>query len=50
MNTAANRASMPKADFAAWPTTEEVAAVIAFLASPTNRVTRGAVIPVYGKT
>lgn len=49
MDTPANRASMPKADFDAWPTTEEVAAVIVFLASPDNTVIRGAVVPVYGK-
>jgi NAD(P)-dependent dehydrogenase (short-subunit alcohol dehydrogenase family) len=49
MDTRANRESMPKADFDAWPKTEEVAAVIAFLASPDNAVIRGAVIPVYGK-
>jgi NAD(P)-dependent dehydrogenase (short-subunit alcohol dehydrogenase family) len=29
---------------------EEVAATIAFLASPDNRVTRGAIVPVYGKS
>jgi len=49
MDTAANRAAMPKADYAAWPKVEEVAATIVFLASPDNRVTRGAVVPVYGK-
>jgi NAD(P)-dependent dehydrogenase (short-subunit alcohol dehydrogenase family) len=49
MDTAANRKSMPKADHAAWPKVEEVAATILFLASPENRVTRGAVVPVYGK-
>jgi NAD(P)-dependent dehydrogenase (short-subunit alcohol dehydrogenase family) len=49
MDTAANRAAMPKADFAAWPKVEEVAETILFLASPDNRVTRGAVVPVYGK-
>jgi NAD(P)-dependent dehydrogenase (short-subunit alcohol dehydrogenase family) len=49
MDTAANRAAMPKADHAAWPKVEEVAATIVFLASPDNRVTRGAVVPVYGK-
>jgi NAD(P)-dependent dehydrogenase (short-subunit alcohol dehydrogenase family) len=49
MDTAANRKSMPKADHAAWPKVEEVAATILFLASPDNRVTRGAVVPVYGK-
>jgi NAD(P)-dependent dehydrogenase (short-subunit alcohol dehydrogenase family) len=50
MDTAANRQAMPKADYAAWPKVEEVAATIAFLASPDNRVTRGAIVPVYGKS
>lgn len=49
MDTAANRAAMPQADHDAWPKVEEVAATILFLASPDNRVTRGAVVPVYGK-
>ena len=49
MDTAANRQAMPKADFGAWPTVEEVAATILFLASPANKVTRGAIVPVYGK-
>jgi NAD(P)-dependent dehydrogenase (short-subunit alcohol dehydrogenase family) len=50
MDTAANRQAMPKADYALWPKVEEVAATILFLASPDNRVTRGAVVPVYGKS
>ena len=50
MDTAANRKAMPKADFSAWPKVEEVAAIIAFLASPENHVTRGAIVPVYGKS
>jgi NAD(P)-dependent dehydrogenase (short-subunit alcohol dehydrogenase family) len=50
MDTQANRQSMPKADFALWPKVEEVAATIMFLASPDNRVTRGAIVPVYGKS
>jgi NAD(P)-dependent dehydrogenase (short-subunit alcohol dehydrogenase family) len=50
MDTPANRQSMPKADHAAWAKVEEVAATILFLASPENRVTRGAVVPVYGRT
>jgi NAD(P)-dependent dehydrogenase (short-subunit alcohol dehydrogenase family) len=49
MDTPANRAAMPKADHAAWPKVEEVAATILFLASPKNQVSRGAVVPVYGK-
>ncbi|HEY1475780.1 MAG TPA: SDR family oxidoreductase [Pseudolabrys sp.] len=50
MDTAANRKAMPKANFDAWPKVEEVAATIVFLASPDNRVTRGAIVPVYGKS
>jgi NAD(P)-dependent dehydrogenase (short-subunit alcohol dehydrogenase family) len=50
MDTPANRKAMPKADFDKWPKVEEVAATILFLASPDNRVTRGAVVPVYGKS
>ena len=50
MDTPTNRESMPKADHGAWPKVEEVAATIVFLASPDNEVTRGAVVPVYGKS
>jgi NAD(P)-dependent dehydrogenase (short-subunit alcohol dehydrogenase family) len=50
MDTPANRRAMPKADFAAWPKVEEVAATILFLASPANGVTRSAVVPVYGRS
>ena len=50
MDTPANRAAMPKAKFELWPKVEEVAATIAFLASPANRVTRGAIVPVYGSS
>ena len=50
MDTPANRKDMPKANYALWPKVEEVAATILFLASPENKVTRGAVVPVYGKS
>jgi NAD(P)-dependent dehydrogenase (short-subunit alcohol dehydrogenase family) len=50
MDTAANRAAMPKADYTAWPKVEEVAQTILFLASPDNRVSRGGVVPVFGKS
>ena len=50
MDTAANRKAMPKPDFSAWPKVEEVAATILFLASPENTVTRGAIVPVYGRS
>ena len=49
MDTPTNRAAMPKADHAAWPKVEEVAATVLFLAAPENKVTRGALVPVYGK-
>ncbi|MGF6230497.1 NAD(P)-dependent dehydrogenase (short-subunit alcohol dehydrogenase family) [Inquilinus ginsengisoli] len=49
MDTPANRAAMPKADHAAWPKVEEVAATILHLASPDNKVGRGAIVPVYGE-
>lgn len=49
MDTAVNRKSMPGADFSTWPKVEEVAATILFLASPANAVTRGAIVPVYGR-
>ena len=50
MDTPRNRKDMPKADFTLWPKVEEVAATILFLASPANRVTRGGVVPVYGRS
>lgn len=50
MDTPANRKAMPKADHALWPKVEQVAATILFLASPENTVTRGAIVPVYGRS
>ncbi len=49
MDTPRNRADMPNANHAEWPTPEEVAETITFLASPSNRTTRGALVPVYGR-
>jgi NAD(P)-dependent dehydrogenase (short-subunit alcohol dehydrogenase family) len=49
IDTPANRASMPDANHAAWPQPAELAATIVFLASPANRATTGAVVPVYGR-
>jgi NAD(P)-dependent dehydrogenase (short-subunit alcohol dehydrogenase family) len=48
LDTKANRVAMPDADYGSWVQPSAAAEVIAFLASPDNRVTRGAVIPVYG--
>jgi NAD(P)-dependent dehydrogenase (short-subunit alcohol dehydrogenase family) len=50
MDTPANRKAMPKADFDKWPKVEDVAATILFLASPDNKVTRGGIVPVYGRS
>jgi len=50
MDTPANRAAMPKADFAAWPKVDEVASTIVLVASPDNKVTRGGIVPVYGRS
>lgn len=50
MDTPANREAMPKADHALWPKVEQVAATILFLASPENTVTRGSIVPVYGRS
>jgi NAD(P)-dependent dehydrogenase (short-subunit alcohol dehydrogenase family) len=49
IDTPANRTAMPKADHSAWPKPDEIARTIAFLASPENQVTRGAIVPVYGR-
>ena len=49
LDTPANRKSMPQADYAMWPKVEDVTQTILFLASPANKVTRGAVVPVYGR-
>ena len=50
LDTPANRSAMPKAKYELWPKVDEVAATILFLVSPENRVTRGAVVPVYGRS
>jgi NAD(P)-dependent dehydrogenase (short-subunit alcohol dehydrogenase family) len=49
IDTAANRASMPKADFAKWVTPQELAEVILFLASVAASAVTGALLPVSGR-
>jgi NAD(P)-dependent dehydrogenase (short-subunit alcohol dehydrogenase family) len=49
IDTAANRASMPKADFDKWVTPQELAEVILFLASDAASGVTGALIPVAGR-
>ena len=50
IDTRTNRAAMPDADHSAWPKPEQIAETVAFLSSPQNSVTRGALVPVYGKS
>jgi NAD(P)-dependent dehydrogenase (short-subunit alcohol dehydrogenase family) len=47
LDTTANRAAMPDAPHDRWVAPAAIAELIVFLASPDNRVTRGAVVPVY---
>ncbi|HUK59035.1 MAG TPA: SDR family NAD(P)-dependent oxidoreductase [Stellaceae bacterium] len=49
IDTEANRASMPKADFARWVEPAALADVILFLASDAARALNGAAIPVVGR-
>jgi NAD(P)-dependent dehydrogenase (short-subunit alcohol dehydrogenase family) len=49
IDTAANRASMPNADFAKWVRPEELAEVILFLASDAASAVTGALLPVSGR-
>ena len=49
IDTPANRASMPKADFAKWVAPQELAEVILFLASDAASAITGALIPVSGR-
>jgi len=48
IDTAANRADMPSADFSKWPKPEDIARVVLFLSRDDARVIHGASIPVFG--
>jgi NAD(P)-dependent dehydrogenase (short-subunit alcohol dehydrogenase family) len=49
IDTAANRASMPNADFGKWVTPQELAEVILFLISDAASAVTGALLPVSGR-
>ena len=49
IDTPANRAAMPDADFSEWVATEALADVILFLCSDAARAIHGASLPVYGR-
>jgi NAD(P)-dependent dehydrogenase (short-subunit alcohol dehydrogenase family) len=49
IDTPANRADMPKANFATWVTPEELTAVMLFLTSEKASAVTGALVPVVGR-
>jgi NAD(P)-dependent dehydrogenase (short-subunit alcohol dehydrogenase family) len=49
IDTVANRADMPSADFSRWVRPEQIAELIAFLLSPSARAITGALIPISGR-
>lgn len=49
IDTPANRAAQPDADYSKWVAPEEIAKVIRFLVSDDSAPTSGAAIPVYGR-
>ena len=49
IDTDANRAAMPKADFSKWVPPASIAKVVSWLASDAAQDVNGAVVPVYGK-
>jgi NAD(P)-dependent dehydrogenase (short-subunit alcohol dehydrogenase family) len=50
IDTPANRAAIPGADFDRWPKPAELAAVLSFLVSDDAALISGAAIPVYGRS
>jgi NAD(P)-dependent dehydrogenase (short-subunit alcohol dehydrogenase family) len=49
IDTAANRASMPKADHSTWVKPSEIAGLLSYLASRGAQSVSGALIPIYGR-
>lgn len=49
IDSPANRASSPGADYTLWPKPQEIARVILFLVGPDARLISGARVPVYGR-
>jgi len=49
IDTPANRAAMPDADFSKWVPPEEIGRVVRFLVSDESKPTSGAAVPVYGR-
>jgi len=49
LDTPANRADMPDADFSKWVSLDAAAEAIAYLASPANQAMSGTLVPLYGR-
>lgn len=49
LDTPANRAAMPDADFSKWVSLEAAAEAIVYLISPTNQAISGTLVPLYGR-
>jgi len=49
IDTPANRAAMPKADFSRWVAPQSIARLLVFLTSEAAADTSGAIIPIYGR-
>jgi NAD(P)-dependent dehydrogenase (short-subunit alcohol dehydrogenase family) len=49
IDTPANRASMPDADPSTWVSPDQVAGLLAFLASRDAEAVSGALVPIYGR-
>ncbi|QPC89384.1 SDR family NAD(P)-dependent oxidoreductase [Mesorhizobium sp. INR15] len=49
LDTPANRAEMPDADFTKWVSLDAAAEAIAYLASPANQAMSGTLVPLYGR-
>jgi NAD(P)-dependent dehydrogenase (short-subunit alcohol dehydrogenase family) len=49
IDTPANRAAQPDADYSTWVAPEEIAKVVRFLVSDDSAATSGAAVPVYGR-
>ena len=49
IDTPANRAAQPDADFSKWVSPEEIARVVRFLVSDESAPISGAGVPVYGR-
>ena len=50
IDTPDNRRFRPNDDFSTWPTPDDIARVLLFLASPEADLISGALVPVYGRS